>query len=304
MTQEEFQQALCNKTEFSSASEILPSVYERITMLHDEKKRPRRILTGFKEIDNQFSGLHNSDLIVIGARHASGKTTLLLDIARSVAKRGLRVGIFSPEMEGEMVITRIIAADTKIPFRKLRTGRLEEKQHAKFKSSQKEIGKMKLFIDDTPRLTVSEIRSRALKLQEDNGLDLLLVDSAQLIEPSAILGTEPVEHMTEIARGLKLIAQELKIPVMVTAVPFRKFYGEHHLLKLSDFCELARSADVLLSIIPWDWNNVDFREMKNGKSVTVCIQKNYGKTGTVDLWFDSESVSFTEEDKGRKNKQK
>ncbi len=293
-TQGEFHQALCEDKQFVRVAEDMSSVYERIAMLHLGGKSLKGIPTGFKGLDDKLSGLHKSELTVIGGRSGCGKTALLLDIARSAIRKGYKVGIFSPDMDRNRVITKIIAADLGIPLWQMITGRLDKKNYTTLKRSQKKISSMKLSIDDTPRLDITEMRARAIELQEYHGLDLLLVDSAQLIQSSSILGEDPVKHMTEIARGLKLIAQELKIPVVITAPLIRHLHGEGRWPQGSDLCELERSADVVLLVYPMNLDTANFREMRGGIDVSLGITKNQGKFGMIDLRFDSGLTSFSE----------
>ena len=293
-TQEGFQEALCKEKRFVPIAEDMSSVYEHVALLNGGGKLLKGIPTGFKGLDDKMFGLHKSELTVIGGRSNCGKTALLLGIARSAIRKGYKVGIFSPDMDRNRVITKIIAADLGIPLWQMITGRLDKKNYMTLKRSQKKISSMKLSIDDTPRLDISEMRARAIELQEDHGLDLLAVDSAQLIQSSWILGEDPVKHMTEIARGLKLIAQELKIPVIITAPLIRHLHGEGRFPQGSDLCELERSADVVLLVYPMNLDTANFREMRGGIDVSLGITKNQGKFGMIDLRFDSELTSFSE----------
>jgi replicative DNA helicase len=296
-TQEGFQEALCKEKRFVPIAEDMSSVYEHVALLNGGGKLLKGIPTGFKGLDDKMFGLHKSELTVIGGRSNCGKTALLLGIARSAIRKGYKVGIFSPDMDRNHIIIKIIAADLGIPLWQMITGRLDKKNYMTLKRSQKKISSMKLSIDDTPRLDISEMRARAIELQEDHGLDLLAVDSAQLIQSSWILGEDPVKHMTEIARGLKLIAQELKIPVIITAPLIRHLHGEGRFPQGSDLCELERSADVVLLIYPMNLDTANFREMRGGMDISLGITKNQGKFGMIDLRFDSELTSFSEKNK-------
>jgi replicative DNA helicase len=289
-----FEGALREGEEFTPIAKPLLLVYEHIALLQKKEKKPDGIPTGFKNVDDILSGLHNSDLIVIGARPSCGKTALMLNIARNASRNGYKVGMFSLDMDKSQVVARIMAADAGISLWSILTGRLSVKQNAQLKRLQKEITKMKFFIDDTPRLTVSEVRLRAIQLQEDHGLDLLIVDSAQLIEHSSVLGADPVKHMTEIARGLKLIAKELEIPVVATVPFMRNSREENHWPQRSDLCEFERSADVVFLIGSMDWDTITHHGMREGMRVTVGIEKNHGRLAHIELWFDIESASFEE----------
>jgi len=193
----------------------LAAAYERIEKLHRGESAMGGVPTGFNGIDNLLSGLHKSDLIVLGARPSLGKTALALDIVRNVAvKQKIPVGVFSLEMSKEQIIDRFISAEAGVPLWNLRTGRL--KSDMDFELVQGALDKLStapIFIDDTPSPTILQMRAMARRLQIERGLGLIVVDYLQLIQPRTN-SESLVQQITEISRGLKALARELAVPVL------------------------------------------------------------------------------------------
>jgi replicative DNA helicase len=202
---------------FLALKDELGHAYERIEKLHAGGHELRGIPTGFPALDNKLSGLQKSDLIVLGARPSAGKTSLALDIARHAALEGHSVGVFSLEMAREQVIDRIISAQSQVPLWNILTGRI--KDEFEFQMIQESLDKLsgaKLFIDDSPSLTVLQMRSMARRLQVEHGLDLLIIDYLQLIKPRTN-SDNVVQQVTEISRGLKALGRELRVPVLAVS---------------------------------------------------------------------------------------
>ena len=199
---------------FSAIREDLASAYERLEKLHRGDGSLRGVSTHFRELDNILSGFQKSDLIIIGARPSFGKTSLALYMARNVALHGQSVGVFSVEMSKEQIIDRLIATQAKIPLWRLRTGRLQgETEFALVQQALDELSQANLFIDDSPSPSVLQMRSAARRLQLEHGLDLVVVDYIQLIQPRNP-NESMVQQVTETSRGLKALARELNIPVL------------------------------------------------------------------------------------------
>jgi len=224
---------------FIPVQDELTAAYERIERLHrGEKGALRGLSTHFPQLDNILSGLQASDLIIVGARPSYGKTTLVLDIARQASLAGKSVGIFSLEMSKDQVIDRLIASQAQVPLWRLRTGRLsDELEFALIQQALDELSKAPLYIDDTPSPTTLQMRSMARRLQIEQGLDLLVVDYLQLIQPRT--GSESiVQQVTEISRHLKALARELKVPVIAVSQLSRAVdQRESKIPRLSDLRE-------------------------------------------------------------------
>lgn len=275
----------------------LPAAYERIEKLHrGEKGALRGLSTHFPQLDFILSGLQASDLIIVGARPSYGKTTLVLDIARQAALAGKSVGIFSLEMSKDQVIDRLIASQAQVPLWRLRTGRLsDELEFALIQQALDELSKAPLYIDDTPSPTTLQMRSMARRLQIEQGLDLLVVDYLQLIQPRT--GSDSlVQQVTEISRHLKALARELKVPVIAVSQLSRAVdQRESKIPRLSDLREsgsLEQDADVVLLIYRKDRDRTDLPEEERNLVELIVAKHRNGPLGSVQLRFDPERVSF------------
>lgn len=282
---------------FIAVRDELKSAYERIEKLHQGKGALRGVPTGFEGLDSILSGLQRSDFIVIGARPSLGKTTFALDIARNAAaKSGLAVGIFSLEMSREQVIDRLIAAESQVPLWKIRTGRIaDDLEFEMIQNSLDKISQLKIFIDDTPSPNILEMRSMARRLQIEHGLGLLVVDYLQLIL-SRTNSDNMVQQITEISRGLKGLARELDVPVLVLSQLSRAVdQRDHKVPRLSDLREsgaIEQDADVVMFIYRKDRDRLDVSvEEQNVAQIIVAKHRN-GPLGTVNLRFDPERVTF------------
>lgn len=287
---------------FVPIKDELKAAYERIEKLHQGERGLRGVTTGFDELDNYLSGLQRSDLIILGARPSLGKTALCLDIARNAAiKTGIPVGIFSLEMSKDQVIDRLIASEARVALWKLRTGRLtDEIEFEMIQEALDRLSKAPIFIDDTPSANIIQIRSKARRLQAEQGLGLLIVDYIQLIQPR-IHSDNMVYAMTEVSRGLKGLARELETPVLAAAQLSRAVeQRDIKIPKLSDLREsgsLEQDSDVVLFIYRKDRDKLDpSAEEQNTAEIIIAKHRN-GPLATVKLKFDSEKVSFRSIDK-------
>ncbi len=279
--------------------EELKGAYERIEKLHRGEGILRGVPTGFTGLDNLLSGLQKSDLVVLGARPSLGKTSLALDIARYAAlKEQIPVGVFSLEMSREQVIDRLISAESQVPLWRLRTGRISD--DAEFEMIQYALDRLSgapIFVDDTPSPNVMQIRSMARRLQIEHGLGLLIVDYLQLIMPRT--NTDNMVHqVTEISRGLKALARELKVPVLALSQLSRAVdQRDHKQPRLSDLREsgsIEQDSDVVLFIYRKDRDRPDINlplEEQNVAQIIVAKHRN-GPLGSVELKFDPERVTF------------
>lgn len=278
------------KTELSDA-------YERLEKLHQGDGSIRGVPTFFNGLDNILSGLQKSDFIILGARPSYGKTALALDIARQTAIMGGKsVGVFSLEMSREQIIDRLIASQAQIPLWRLRTGRLaNELEFSLVQQALDDLSKANIFIDDTPSPSTLQMRSAARRLQLEHGLDLLIIDYLQLVQPRT--GSDSmVQQVTETSRGLKALARELNIPVLALSQLSREVdKREVKIPRLSDLREsgsLEQDADVVMFIYRKDRDRTDLPEEEQN-IVEVIVQKHRnGPLGSVKLRFDPERVTF------------
>ena len=202
------------KIGFRTVKSILPEVVNRIDELYHSDGKMTGISTGFKQLDTMTSGLQAGDLIIIAGRPSMGKTTLAVNIAENAALGSNKsAAIFSMEMSAESLTLRMISSLGRINQSNLRSGRLQEEDWPRIDSAMTQLGTAKIFVDETPALTPTEIRARARRLKRERGLDLIVVDYLQLMQVPGTKENRATE-ISEISRSLKALAKELKIPVI------------------------------------------------------------------------------------------
>lgn len=206
------------KDRFVHIKEILSSTYDKVSELHDPatKDKYRGIPTGFADMDNILSGLQPADLVILAARPSMGKTSLALNIAQNVAKKGHAVGIMSLEMSKEQLVERMFCSLLEVDSWKLRTGQLTEEDFMRIGNVMDELYSMKIFIDDSVGNSIAELKAKARRLQMEHGLNFLIIDYLQLMSSGkgGTSYTNRVQEISEISRSLKALARELRIPIM------------------------------------------------------------------------------------------
>ncbi|MFA5084522.1 MAG: DnaB-like helicase C-terminal domain-containing protein, partial [Candidatus Paceibacterota bacterium] len=243
-----------------------------------------------------------SDFVILGARPSLGKTAFALDIARHAAvKNHVPVGIFSLEMSREQVVDRLIAAEAQVTLWRLRTGKLNDQlEFEMIQESLDRLSQAPIFIDDTPSPSVLQIRSAARRLQLEQGLGLVIVDYLQLIQPRTN-SDNIVQQVTEISRGLKALARELKTPVLALSQLSRAVdQREIKIPRLSDLREsgsLEQDADVVMFICRKNWERNDASPEELNLTEIIISKHRNGPTGSVELMFDPDKVSFKDVDK-------
>ena len=280
---------------FFHVKEALEEAWQRIEQSHSGEKKLRGVTTGFIDIDSKLSGLQKSDLIVLAARPSLGKTALALDIARTVAANTkLPVGFFSLEMSKDQVVDRLIAAEAGVDLWRLRTGNLSDDDLSKIQGAMDVLAQAPVFIDDVASPSVMQIRAMARRLQaEHKNLGLIVIDYLQLIRGSDNSESR-VQEVSEISRSLKGLAKELNIPVLALSQLSRAVEMRHDAIpKLSDLRDsgtIEQDSDVVLFIYREDKvkKNTDKR---NIAEIHIAKHRN-GPTGTVELGFNENTVSF------------
>lgn len=286
---------------FFPVRDELKNAFERIEKLHNGEGGMRGIPSGFTQLDNILSGFQRSDLVIVGARPSVGKTSLVLDMARNAAIRaGKHVGIFSLEMSREQIIDRIIAAESAVPLWKLRTGKLnDENDFSLIQNGLDILSRAPLYIDDTPSPTVLQMRAMARRLQAEHGLDMIIIDYLQLIQPRT--GSDNiVAQITEISRGLKLLARELNVPVIALSQLSRateqRDSGIPRLSDLRDSGSIEQDADVVMFIFRKDRNKVGLDPAEENTAELIIAKHRNGPLGTIPLKFDPELACFRQID--------
>ncbi len=277
------------KRDFIQLKDALAQSFDRLDELQKTSGKLRGVPTGFKDLDNKLAGLQDSNLVIFAARPGMGKTSFALNIAQHASVNlGLPVGIFSLEMSSEELVDRIIVAQADIDAWALKTGRLSEKDLDRITHAYGQLAEAPLFIDDTPGATISEIRTKARRLQAEHGLKLIIVDYLQLIHGRNI--ENRVQEVTEISQALKNLARELKVPVLALSQLSRAVESRGGVKKpqLSDLREsggIEQDADVVMFIYREDETQREY--------VKLAIEKHRnGSTGDVDLIFKGERMKF------------
>lgn len=293
---------------FVHIKEELKDAYERIEKLHAGQGKYRGIPTGFEDLDNLLSGLQKSDLIVVGARPSLGKTTFVLDILRNAAIRNnIPVGLFSLEMSREQVIDRIIAAESGVPLWKILTGHItDDNDFEMIQEALDRLSRAPFFIDDSPGLNIMQMRSMARRLQIEHGLGLLAIDYLQLITPRTNFESM-VQQVTEISRGLKALARELKVPVLAVSQLSRAVdQRDIKIPRLSDLREsgsIEQDSDVVIFIYRKEKDKLDAPpEEQNIVHISIAKHRN-GPLGHIQLQFDPERVCFRNLEKKYENEE-
>lgn len=280
---------------FVPISEIIISAIDRVEQLYENQGGLTGISTGFSDLDQLTSGLQPSDLVLVAARPSMGKTAFTLNIATYAALHDSSVAFFSLEMSKEQLVQRMICSEGGIDSQRLRTGGLLDEEWTQLIATADRLSTAKIYIDDTPGITVMELRSKARRLKAEHGLDLVIIDYLQLMQGrSARSGDNRQQEISEISRSLKALARELGVPVVALSQLSRSV--ESRQVKkpmLSDLREsgsLEQDADIVMFLYREDYYNQE-TENKNITEVIIAKHRN-GPIDTVRLFFHKEYTKF------------
>ena len=280
---------------YSSIKDILISTFDELEKLYNQKGRISGITTGFSGIDRMTSGLHNSDLIILAARPAMGKSAFAINIATSVAKSNIPVAIFNLEMSKEQVVNRILSSEAMVDSNKLRTGQLDDNDWMKLASTSGILSDTPIYIDDTPGISIMEIRTKCRKLKMEKEIGLVVIDYLQLITASGKKNSSREQEISEISRSLKILAKELNIPVIALSQLSRSAEKRQDDKRpmLSDLREsgaIEQDADIVMFIYREDYYNPETPE-KNVAEIIFAKHRG-GSTGTVKLKWIGNYTKF------------
>ncbi len=272
---------------YNSIKDILVSTLDELEKLYNQKGKISGITTGFVGIDRMTSGLHNSDLIILAARPAMGKSAFAINIATNAAKSGVPVIIFNLEMNKEQVVNRILASEALIDSNKLRTGQLDDGDWMKVASTSGILADTPIYVDDTPGISIMEIRTKCRKLKMEKNIGLVVIDYLQLISPSSgKKNASREQEISEISRSLKILAKELNVPVIALSQLSRSAEKRNDEKRpmLSDLREsgaIEQDADIVMFIYRDDYYN---KESESQNIAEIIFAKHRGgSTGTVKL---------------------
>lgn len=285
------------KQDVVSLETILSESFDRLDELHKDKGKIRGIPTGFKDLDGILAGLQRSDLIIIAARPSMGKTALALNLAHNIAtKANEAVLLFSLEMSKEQLVDRMLAMESGVDAWALRTGNLSDQDFEKIGQAMGTLSEAQIYIDDSPGITVSDLRTKSRREMHLRPLGLIIVDYLQLMSGGSRYGNEGnrVQEISEISRGLKGIARELNVPLIALSQLSRSVESRSpQIPQLSDLREsgsIEQDADVVAFIYREDYYNKD-TDRKNITDVLIKKHRN-GPTGGVELYFEAEKQRF------------
>ncbi|MDQ3065174.1 MAG: replicative DNA helicase [bacterium] len=285
------------KQDISSIETILSSSFDRLDELHKDKGKLRGVPTGYKDLDNVLAGLQPSDLIILAARPSMGKSAFALNIAHNVAsKSAMPVLFFALEMSKEQLVDRLLASEAGVNAWNLRTGNLTDDDFEKIGQAMGTLSEAKIYIDDSPGISVSDMRTKARREAHKHPLGLIIVDYLQLMSGGARFGGDSnrVQEISEISRGLKGIARELNVPVLALSQLSRSVESRSpQIPQLADLREsgsIEQDADVVAFIYREEYYNPE-TENKNIARILIKKHRN-GPTDDVDLYFDREKQRF------------
>jgi len=274
-----------NTEDFTPIRQVVMNAMDRIEAASRQKGTVTGIATGFLDLDYRTAGLQPSDLILIAARPSMGKTAFVLNIAQHIAfKLNLTVAIFSLEMSKEQLVNRLFSLQSSVDAQNLRTGQLNDEEWEKLIESAGVIGRSSLFIDDTPGISIAELRTKCRKLKLEHNLSIIIIDYLQLMSGSGRSDSRQQE-ISDISRALKGLARELHVPVVALSQLSRAVEQRpDHRPMMSDLREsgaIEQDADVVMFIYRDDYYNHD-TEKKDIAEIIIGKQRN-GPIGTVEL---------------------
>lgn len=277
-----------------SMESILSASFDRLDALHKNKGSIRGVPTGFKDLDAKLAGLQKSDLLILAARPAMGKTAMALNLAQNVAVKASKpVLLFSLEMSKEQLVDRMLASEAGVNSWNLRTGNMSDSDFEKIGHAMGTLSEAQLYIDDTPGITVSELRTKARREAHKHELGLIIVDYLQLMSGGSKFSGSPnrVQEISEISRGLKSVARELNVPVLALSQLSRSVESRSpQIPQLADLREsgsIEQDADVVMFLYRDDYYNPDTSDKPNILDIFISKHRN-GPTGRVELYFDRE----------------
>ncbi len=284
-----------NTGDFVPIREVVMNAMDKIEKASHSNGNVTGIATGFIDLDYRTAGMQPSDLVLIAARPSMGKTAFVLNIAQYVAfHSGECVAIFSLEMSKEQLVNRLFAMESKVDSQHLRTGNLSDLEWEKLIESAGMIGQSKLIIDDTPGISIAEMRSKCRKFKLEMDLKMVIIDYLQLMSGSGRGNESRQQEISDISRSLKALARELQVPVIALSQLSRAVEQRpDHRPMLSDLREsgaIEQDADVVMFIYRNDYYNPD-TEKKGIAEINIAKQRN-GPIGTVDLVWLPEFTKF------------
>lgn len=291
------------KSDYTPMEDLLADAFERIEELRKNKGALRGLKTGFRDLDKKTAGFQKGDLVIIGARPAMGKTTFAQNLAYNIAsinKKG--VLFFSMEMGASEIIDRIISDVSGVDNWKIRTGNITDEEFSRIGDAMGEMDEIPIYIDDTSSMTIMELRNKARRAMHDHNIGIVIVDYLQLIQGSDRYKGNRVQEVTEISRGLKILARELEIPVIALAQLSRNVTGRDDprpvLSDLRESGSIEQDADLVMFLHRPDYYHQNEDGYEETHITELLVQKHrHGAIGKIELYFHPELLRFMSLDK-------
>lgn len=280
--------------EFSSAAELVNPMLTKLELLTKNQGKVTGIATGFLDLDYKTAGMQASDLVLVAARPSMGKTAFALNVVQHAAVHEKKTcAMFSLEMSKEQLLNRMVCSEAMVDAQKVRTGDLEDEDWTKISMGAVILAESPIYIDDTPGITIADMRTKCRKLKMEHGLDLIMIDYLQLMSGNGKTQSREQE-ISEISRGLKALAREMNAPVIALSQLSRACESRaDHRPMLSDLREsgaIEQDADVVMFLYRDEYYNPD-TEAKNQAELIIAKQRN-GPTGTVNLVWIGQYTKF------------
>ena len=271
--------------DFQPINQVISEALSMLEKLYEEKNDVTGLTTGFRDLNKKINGLQRSDLLLIAARPAMGKTAFALNLVQNAALKGdASVAVFSLEMSKEQLVQRMIASQSTVELKKIKTGTLADNDWPRITDGMAILSGAKIHIDDTPGIKISELRSKCRKLKIEKGLDLVLIDYLQLMEGEG-QNESRQQEIAKISRSLKILAKELDCPVValsqLSRAPEQRADHRPMLSDLRESGSIEQDADIVMFLYRDEYYNPDTEKKNIGE---VIVAKNrHGETGTVEL---------------------
>lgn len=272
---------------YSPIKDVLVDTFTELEQLYNQKQHITGVPTGFIDLDYKTAGLHNSDLVLIAARPAMGKSAFALNVATNAAvKAKVPVVLFSLEMSKEQMVNRILCSEAMVDSNKVRTGKIDDEDWIKLANTMGELSEAPIYIDDTPGISINEIRAKCRKLKLEKNIGLVVIDYLQLVQGSSKRAQGSREQeISEISRSLKILAKEINVPVIALSQLSRApEQRPDHRPMLSDLREsgaIEQDADIVMFLYRDDYYNEDSED--KGLAEVILAKHRAGSTGTVKL---------------------
>ena len=284
-----------NTKSYTPIKDVLVESFTNLEKLYNQKQHVTGVPTQFYDLDDKTAGLHGSELILVAARPAMGKTAFALNIATNAALRAnVPVAIFSLEMSKDQLVNRMLCSEAMVDSNKVRTGKLDEEDWTKLAEAIGPLSEAGVYIDDTPGISVMEIRTKCRKLKMEKNIGLVVIDYLQLISGSNKRNGSREQEISEISRSLKVLAKELNVPVIALSQLSRAVeQRDDHRPMLSDLREsgaIEQDADIVMFLYRDDYYNKESAE-KDIAEVIIAKHRS-GATGTVELLWLANYTKF------------